>query len=90
MVPIYPDALDKVDMDQVIDEYPEMTGVPAKIVRSDDVVQSQREARAQQAQAAQMAAAAPALAQGAQAAKTLSETNVTDVSALTRLMTGMQ
>lgn len=89
LVAVAPDAMDKVDLDQAIDEYAEMTGVSAKIVRSDDVVAQQRQARQEAAQAQQMAQMAPAMAQGANAVKTLSETNVQDVSALTRLMTGM-
>ena len=39
-------------------------------------------------QAQQMAALAQPMAQAAQGAKALSETNVTDVNALTRLLTG--
>jgi hypothetical protein len=84
-----PDVHDKVDYDQIVDEYGEMTGVPAKIVIPDDVVQANRDARSKAAQAQQMAAAMPAMAQGANAAKSLSETDVSGVNALTRLMTGL-
>ena len=83
-----PDALDKADIDQAIDEYGDMLGIPSKIIVPDEKVQAIRAQRAQQQQMQQMAEMAPALSQGAQAAKTLSETNVDDVSALTRLIGG--
>lgn len=83
-----PEALDKVDLDQAIDEYGEMTGVSSKIVVPDQVVAQKRAARAQAQQSQQMAAMAQPMAQGAQAAKTLSETDVSGVNALTRLLTG--
>lgn len=80
-----PDLLDKVDFDQAIDEYGEMTGVPSKLVVPDDKVAIIRQGRAQAQQAQQQMAAMPALQQGAMAAKTLSET---DISALSQMMTG--
>ncbi|MDT8419354.1 MAG: portal protein [Desulfuromonadales bacterium] len=83
-----PDAMDKADIDQVIDEYGDMLGIPSKIIVPDEKVRAIREQRAQQQQMQQAAEMAPALSQGAQAAKTLSETNVQDVSALTRLIGG--
>jgi hypothetical protein len=86
---IKPEALDKVDIDQAIDEYGEMTGVPSKILVPDEEVLEIRRVRAEAQQAQQAAAAMPAVSQGAQAAKALSETNVTEVNALTRLLTGM-
>lgn len=83
-----PEILDKIDRDQIIDEYADMTGVSAKIVRSDDQVAEIRTSRAQAKQAEQMSQAMPAIQQGAQAAKALSETNVEGVNALTQLITG--
>ena len=83
-----PTVLDKVDLDQTIDDYGEMTGVSSKIIVPDDVVKGIREAKAKAAQAQQMAEAMPAMAQGANAAKALSETDVSGVNALTQLMTG--
>jgi len=83
-----PDALDKADIDQAIDEYGDMLGIPSKIIVPDEQVAAIRQQRAQQQQMQQAAEMAPALAQGAQAAKALSETNVQDVSALTRLIGG--
>lgn len=83
-------VLDKVDFDQLVDEYGEMTGVPAKIIVSDDKVLEIRSDRAQREKSMQMAEAMPAMNQAAGAAKALSETDVTGVNALTRLMTGGQ
>jgi hypothetical protein len=84
-----PDALDKADIDQAIDEYGDMLGIPSKIIVPDEQVAAIRQQRAQQQQMQQMAEMAPAMAQGANAAKTLSETNVQDVNALTRLIGGV-
>jgi hypothetical protein len=89
MANVRPDVLDKVNWDQTIDEYAEMTGVPAGIIITDEKVLQMREARAQQARQQQMAESMPALAQGASAAKTLADTDVQGVNALTQLMTGM-
>lgn len=83
-----PDSLDKLDIDQCIDEYADMVGSPPRAVRSDDEVAAIREQRQQAQQAQQLAALAQPMAQAAQGAKALSETNVTDVNALTRLLTG--
>jgi hypothetical protein len=83
---VWPSCVDKVDADQAIDEYADMTGLPPKIVRSDEDVKPMRLARQQQEQAAQMAAAAPAANQAAQATQTLSETDVNGTSALQRLL----
>lgn len=51
----------KVDWMQMVDEYADAQGVPARVVRSDDDVQADLAADAQQAQMGQMAAMAPAL-----------------------------
>lgn len=65
-------VLDKWDMDQTVDEYSELIGVPAAIIRSDEEATTIRKAREQkQAQAENMAMAA----QGADTAKVLSETD---------------
>ena len=71
-------ALDKVDVDQAIDEASAILGTPPRLVVSDDVVQQRRQERqAQQQQAQQMEQAqmgAAALQQGAQGAKAIQET----------------
>lgn len=76
MAAVKPDALDKINFDEAIDEYGYRAGAPAKLIRSDKDVAAIRQQRAQQEQAAQMAAMAPAMQQGADAARLLSETDV--------------
>lgn len=50
-----PEALDKVDADEAIDEISDITGVPSRIINTDDKVRRIREARAEaQALEAQM------------------------------------
>lgn len=82
----YPEVLDKMDPDQVIDEYSNLIGVAPNIIRSDDKVDILREERAQQQQRIQQMAVAQ---QGAETAKLLSETETGGgQNALTR-MTGL-
>jgi hypothetical protein len=64
-----PSLLDKIDGDQMIDEYADARGVPARIIRDDDTVADIRSKRDQQNQMQQLAAAAPALKDGAAAIK---------------------
>ncbi len=73
---IKPDVLDKIDFDQVVDDYGEMFGVNPKIIVPDDKVTEIRAARAQQMAAAQAAAAAPVMAD---TAKTVSEVDMQGV-----------
>jgi Bacteriophage head to tail connecting protein len=70
-----PDVLDKIDGDQLVDEYAYRAGSPAKVIRSDKAVADIRAKRAQQEQMAQTAAMMPAVQQGADAARLLSETD---------------
>lgn len=63
-------VMDKWNRDQTIDEYADVTGVPASMVRSDEEVAKLRADRAKQMQQAQ---AAQAVVQGADTAKVLSE-----------------
>lgn len=82
-------VVDKLDLDQAVDEFGEMVGTPAKMIRSDDQVaqlrqaraRMQQEARAQEAMAQQLAG----VQQVAQTAKTLSETPTGDGNALDAL-----
>jgi hypothetical protein len=77
MSAVFPEALDKIDADQSIDEYADALGVMPTIIRSDDEVAQMRAERAQQQEAQQAANMAsqmmPAIKQGADAAKVLSE-----------------
>jgi hypothetical protein len=82
LIAVKPDLLDKIDLDQAIDEYADMTGIPPQIVRADDAVAAIRDERTrQQAEAAQLAKM-QAMAEGA---KTLSETKMDAPNALTAL-----
>lgn len=78
-----PSILDKVDRDQMVDEYGERSGVPPRIIVPDEQVAAIRQARAKAAQAQQAAEAAAKLAP---AAKQLSETDVSGDNALAALL----
>lgn len=70
---VYPQAPDNIDIDETIDEYADMLGVPPRIVRSTiDVMKIRKDRATQQAQQQAMATAPIA----ADAAKTLSETDL--------------
>ena len=51
-----PDLLDKLDLDQMVDELAQRLGVPASIIRSDEQVAAIRQQREQAAAAQQQAA----------------------------------
>lgn len=81
MAQLDPTVLDKVDMDEVVDELAQMLGVPPSVVREADAVEQLRGQRRAVAAMQQM----PQMAKdGAQAAKAASETNVDERSGLTR------
>ena len=67
LIKISPDIMDKIDVDQMIDELAQRMGVPASIIRSDETVAAIRQQRAE-AQAAQQAQAS-AMMEAEQAAK---------------------
>lgn len=83
---VKPEVLDKLDFDQMVDEYGQMLGVPPALVVPDEAVEKARAARAQQAQQMQAQAAA---AQTVQGAKTLSETDMGGDSALSRMLSNL-
>lgn len=70
MYAAWPQAVDKINVDEAIDRYADMLGTPVAIVRSNDQAQELREQRAQAQQAEQAAVMAD---QAANSAKTLSE-----------------
>ena len=80
---VNPESLDKIDTDQLLDVYGDMTSIPPGIVRSDEKVTQIRQQRQEQQQAAQ---AAEASRQGAATAKDLSSTNLDGDNALTRII----
>ena len=69
----FPEAADKLNVDEAIDDYADRAGSPPKIIRSDSDVEKLRQARQQQQQMQQAAAAMPAVKDGADAARLLSE-----------------
>lgn len=80
-----PEALDKINVDQAIDSYAEMSGVsPTVVVPAEDVqqIREDRQQQIQQQQAMQMGMAA------AQGAKTLSEAKTADPSVLSAMAGG--
>lgn len=82
-----PEAFDKLNTDQAIDEYGNMVGVPATLIASSDQVAEVRAERAKQQQQQQAMAQSMAAVQGA---KTLSETQTDQPSALTAVAGAMQ
>ena len=68
-----PDALDNLNVDEIVDSYADMLGVSPKVLESTAQVAAIRAQRAKQAQQAQSAQNAMAAVQGAQ---TLSQTDV--------------
>lgn len=80
-----PDVLDKIDTDQMVDEYAQALGVPPTVIRGDEDVAAMREQRAQAQQQQQMAAQMPAVKDATVAAKNLSETQVGGQNALEAL-----
>ncbi|MDW1181321.1 portal protein [Klebsiella pneumoniae] len=77
-----PEALDKLNVDQAIDAFAEMSGISPTVIVPQEQVEQVREQRAQQQQQQQMVAMGMAAAQGA---KTLSEAQTADPSVLTAL-----
>lgn len=77
-----PDVMDKLDLEQMIDEYADIVGVPPNVVRSDDEV---AEMRAERAKAQQAAQTAELVTQAAGAAKDLAAAKMDDDNALTRI-----
>jgi hypothetical protein len=84
---VSPTAIDKLDVDQAIDEYSKRLGLPPKIVNSPDKVAAIRQARAQAQQAQQQAQLTPAMVQGA---GVLSKTDVGGGQNALAKMMGMQ
>lgn len=80
LVSVFPEARDKFNVDDYIDEASAMLGTPATIIYDADHVAQVRQSRAQQQQAAQaqahMSQAAQTAQTGAQAAQVLSQTQV--------------
>ena len=82
---VRPEVLDKVDFDQVVDDYADLYGVNPEIILDDTVVAKIRADRAQAQQAAQQAAAVP---QMVDTAKTASETDPEGLANVMSALTG--
>lgn len=83
LVSVFPGAADNFDADEAIRNYGEMIGLPPKIVRSPDVLQQLRTARAKAAQQAKAEQDAQVLAANA---KVLSDTKVGNSTALDQML----
>lgn len=86
MAKVDPSILDKVNGDELVDEYALMTGIAPRIVRSDEQVNQLRQDKAKAMQAQQEAETVKTTAG---AAKDLSQTNTTDKNGLTDLLSGL-
>jgi hypothetical protein len=82
---VRPDALDKMDVDEMIDDYSNSVQVNPKIIHSEDEVAKKRAAQAEAMKQQQMN---EALQQGVDGAKTMSETDTSGNNALTQLLGG--
>jgi hypothetical protein len=74
-----PDVLDKIDFDQVVDDYGDAYGVNPKVIVPDDQVAALREQRAAAAQAQASAATAPQVVDSARTASEIDVGNLQDV-----------
>lgn len=83
---VFPSVLDNIDSDEVVNEYADMLGVPAKIIRSKEDVAAIREAK-QKAQ--EEAAQAQNMGATVQGAKVLSDAKLGTNSALDAVLTGL-
>lgn len=85
-----PAVMDKLDTDQVVDEFNAAVGGPASMIRGDDAVANIRADRAQQQRQQQLAASAQPLKDATQALKTAGETVPEEGSAAQALIDAMQ
>lgn len=92
LAPVFPDAKDKFNVDDYIDEASAMLGTPATIIYDADHVDAVRQVRnksmQEQRQQAQLAQGAQTAQTGAQAAQVLSQTTVGDGKTALDQLTG--
>lgn len=86
LIAAFPDAGDKLNIDEMIDDYADRAGAPAKIIRGAADVEQIRAGRAAQQNAQQAAAMMAPVKDGADAARLLSETDVGGAPLLDTLM----
>ena len=77
-----PEALDKIDADQAVDEYADALGVNPNIILTDEEVLDVRQQRETQQRVQQAAALAAPAKDGTQAIKNLSDANIGGGNAL--------
>ena len=86
VIKMNPASADKIDFDQMIDEYAEAVGTSPRLVRPDEQVD---EIRAEHQKQMQQQALAQNVQAGSAAAKNLSQANLDGNNALTKLMDSM-
>jgi hypothetical protein len=79
MAAVKPDVLDKLNFDQIVDEYGEAYGVSPKIILPDSEVAALRQQRAAAMQAQAAAATAPQVVDSAKTASEIDTGNLQDV-----------
>ncbi len=79
MAQVKPEVLDKLNFDQIVDEYGDAYGVSPKIIVPDDQVAALRQQRAAAMQAQQAAATAPQVVESAKTASEIDTGNLQDV-----------
>ena len=79
MAAVKPDVLDKLNFDQIVDNYGEAYGVDPKAIVPDDEVAAIRQQRAAALQAQQSAATAPQVVESAKTASEIDTGNLQDV-----------
>ena len=80
---INPEALDKFNIDQAIDEYGMITSIPPSLIRTDEEVAAMRQQRAQAAQQQQQVEQFNQISQGA---RNLSQTDTEKENGLTQML----
>jgi len=90
MTAVFPEAKDKIDADEVIDDYASMLGTKPNVVVTGEKLAAKRAARAKQEQIAAMAAMAKPLSDGANAASVLSQADAGQTGTLNGLVGALQ
>lgn len=83
---VKPEALDKLNVDAVIDEYVNIIGANPQMLNDEEAVAQIRQARAQAQQSQQMTEMAQPIEQTARAAELLSKTDVGGTTALNNML----
>ena len=83
---LFPDILDKVDVDEAIDAYAEVVGSPQQIIRSKDKVDGIRQARQKQQEMLQMQQMTQTMGDVSKSAKQLSDADTEGKNALTDML----